>query len=86
VRESSLCEEYTATPKERVITVTDEEAYAASKRLAREEGLFMGISAGAAAFGALSAARELGKGKTVNVILPDTGERHFSREQHFNEY
>lgn len=43
-------------PKERVITVTDEEAYAASKRLAREEGLFMGISAGAAAFGALSAA------------------------------
>ena len=70
---------------DRVITVTDEEAYAASKRLAREEGLFVGISAGAAACGALRAARELGKGKTVVVIFPDTGERYFSTDQHFNE-
>ena len=70
---------------DRVITVTDEEAYAASKRLAREEGLFVGISAGAAACGALRAARELGQGKTVVVIFPDTGERYFSTDQHFNE-
>jgi cysteine synthase A len=70
---------------DRVITVTDEEAYAASKRLAREEGIFVGISAGAAACGALRTARELGKGKTVVVIFPDTGERYFSTDQHFNE-
>jgi cysteine synthase A len=70
---------------DRVITVTDEEAYAASKRLAREEGLFVGISAGAAACGALHTARELGKGKAVVVIFPDTGERYFSTDQHFNE-
>ena len=70
---------------DRVITVTDEEAYAASKRLAREEGIFAGISAGAAACGALRAARELGTGKTVVVIFPDTGERYFSTDQHFNE-
>ena len=71
---------------DRVITVTDEDAYAASKRLAREEGIFVGISAGAAACGALDVARDLGTGKQVVVIFPDTGERYFSTDQHFNEY
>jgi cysteine synthase A len=70
---------------DRVITVTDEDAYSISKRLAKEEGLFMGISAGAAASAALTIAQELGKGKTVVVILPDTGERYFSAQQHFKE-
>ncbi|MEE8382364.1 MAG: cysteine synthase A [Thermodesulfobacteriota bacterium] len=70
---------------DRVITVTDENAYFITKRLAKEEGLFMGISAGAAAYAALIIAQELGAGKTVVVILPDTGERYFSALQHFNE-
>jgi len=51
--------------------------------LAREEGLFVGISSGAAAFAALKTAKVLGKGKRVVVILPDTGERYFSLEQYF---
>ncbi|MBW2222502.1 MAG: cysteine synthase A [Deltaproteobacteria bacterium] len=70
---------------DRVITVTDEDAYSLSERLAREEGIFVGISAGAAASAALNIAQEMGKGKTVVVILPDTGERYFSTQQHFKE-
>ena len=66
-----------------VITVGDDEAFLLSKRLAREEGLFVGISAGAATFAALKVARELGVGKRVVVVLPDTGERYFSTEQYF---
>ena len=68
-----------------VITVTDQNAYSIAKRLAKEEGLFMGISAGAAAYAALTVAQELGEGKTVVVILPDTGERYYSALQHFKE-
>jgi cysteine synthase A len=70
---------------DRTITVTDEEAYEMSKKLAREEGLFVGISAGAAVFAALGVAKELGKGKTVVVIIPDSGERYYSTHQHFEE-
>jgi cysteine synthase A len=70
---------------DRVITVTDEEAYGLSKKLAKEEGLFVGISSGAAVCAALTVARELGTGKTVVVILPDTGERYYTTHQHFAE-
>lgn len=63
---------------DRVIPVTDEDAFATARRLAREEGLLVGISAGAATFAALQVARELGPGKRVLVILPDTGERYLS--------
>jgi len=68
---------------DRILTVSDEEAYEMSKRLVKEEGLFVGISAGAAAWGALKVAKELGKGKRVVVIFPDTGERYFSMDQYF---
>jgi cysteine synthase A len=68
---------------DRVEAVTDEDAYRTSKRIAREEGMLVGISAGAAVFVALKVAREMGKGKTVVVILPDTGERYFSMEPFF---
>ena len=61
-----------------IITVKDDEAKETAVRLAEKEGLLVGISSGAAAFAALKVARELGKGKTVVVIFPDTGERYLS--------
>ncbi len=66
-----------------VIQVSDEQAYELSKRLAKEEGLFVGISAGAACWAALKVAKELGSGKTVAVMFPDTGERYFSIQPYF---
>jgi len=67
-----------------VITVTDDEAYQTAKLLAKKEGLLVGISAGANVFAAQKVARELGPGKTVVTILPDTGERYISIEKYFN--
>jgi cysteine synthase A len=61
-----------------VIRVSNADAYAATRRLAMEAGLLVGISSGAALFAALQVARKLGKGKNVVVILPDTGERYLS--------
>jgi cysteine synthase A len=61
---------------DRVITVTDDDAYRTSKRLAKEEGMMVGISAGANAFAALQVARELGQNKNIVTILCDTGERY----------
>ncbi len=49
-----------------------------SRRLAREEGLMVGISAGTNVAAALQLAKKLGKGKTVVTVLPDTAERYFS--------
>jgi cysteine synthase A len=66
-----------------IVRVSDEEAFATSKRLAKEEGLLVGISSGAAAWAALKVARELGKGKTVVTVFPDRGDRYFSIEQYF---
>jgi cysteine synthase A len=68
---------------DQVITVPDDEAFRLSRKLAEEEGIFVGISSGAAAFAALKVAAELGKGKRVVTIFPDTGERYFSIEQFF---
>ncbi|TET46308.1 cysteine synthase A [Candidatus Aerophobetes bacterium] len=68
-----------------IITVSDDDAFHMAKRLAKEEGLFVGISSGAAMVAALKVAKKLGKGKVVVVILPDTGERYFSMEQYFEE-
>jgi len=67
-----------------IIKVSDEDAYNMAKRLCKEEGLFVGISSGAACYAALQVAKELGKGKRVVVVFPDTGERYFSVEQYFN--
>ncbi len=63
-----------------IITVTNEDAMETARRLAREEGLLVGISSGAAAFAALQVARRLGQGKRVVAIAPDTGERYLSTE------
>ena len=61
-----------------IYVVTDEEALETSRRLAREEGLMVGISAGTNVAAALQLAKKLGKGKTVVTVLPDTAERYFS--------
>ncbi len=66
-----------------IIKVEDDQAFNTSKHLAKKEGLFVGISAGAAIYAALEVAKKLGKGKRVVTILPDTGERYFSMEQYF---
>ena len=61
-----------------ICIITDEEAIAVSKRLAKEEGLLCGISSGTNVAAALRLARKLGKGKNVVTVLPDTGERYYS--------
>lgn len=66
-----------------IITVDDNAAFRTSLRLAREEGIFVGISSGAAVWAALEIAKELGKAKTLVTVLPDTGERYFSIQQYF---
>lgn len=62
-----------------IIRVTDEDALATARRLAREEGILAGISSGAALWGALQVAkRPDSEGKLIVVVLPDTGERYLS--------
>ena len=64
-----------------VIAVTDEDAYETARRLAREEGIFAGISSGAAMWAALRVGeREENRDKTLVVILPDTGERYLTTD------
>jgi cysteine synthase A len=58
--------------------VSDEDAFRTAGRLAREEGLFVGTSAGAACWAACQLAQELGPGKNVVAIAPDSGERYLS--------
>jgi len=65
---------------DRIITVTNEEAMQTARRLAVDEGLLLGISSGAAVFAALQVARELGDGRRVVTVAPDTGERYLSTE------
>ena len=61
-----------------ICIVKDEEALTTAKRLASEEGIMCGISSGTNVAAAIKLAKELGKGKTVVTVLPDTAERYFS--------
>ena len=65
---------------DRVVKVATKDAFETSRRLARQEGIFAGISSGAACFVALNVAKELGTGMTVVVLLPDLGERYLSTD------
>ncbi len=62
-----------------IITVTNEQAYETTRKLAKVEGLLVGISSGAAVYaGALLANKEENAGKNIVIILPDSGERYMS--------
>ncbi len=61
-----------------ILTVANEDALRTARRLAREEGIFAGISSGANVFAALKVARRLGAGKNVVTMICDTGERYLS--------
>ena len=63
---------------DRIVTAWEEDAFPLARRLAREEGLFVGMSTGAIAFVALQIARELGPGKRVALISPDSGARYLT--------
>ncbi|MEM6993741.1 MAG: pyridoxal-phosphate dependent enzyme [Myxococcota bacterium] len=66
-----------------VVSIKDEDAYRMKQRLAHEEGLLVGISAGANVFVATQLAKQLGPGKNVVTLLCDTGERYFSLDEFF---
>lgn len=69
---------YDAAVVDRIEQVDSPEAFEMTKRLLDEEGLFLGISSGAAIAAALRTAKRLGKGKTIVVISPDNGEKYIS--------
>ena len=70
---------YDAGAVDEIVAVADEEAFAASRLLTKHEGVLVGISSGAALHAALGlAARPEFEGKTIVVLLPDTGERYLS--------
>jgi cysteine synthase A len=69
---------YDASVVDEVFDVTFDQAVQMARRLAKEEGIFVGISSGAVAYAALQTAKNLDKGKRVVAVLPDTGERYLS--------
>jgi cysteine synthase A len=69
---------YDAKVVDRITDVQWDDAVNVARRLSKEEGIFVGISSGAVAWAALEIAKELGAGKRVVAVLPDTGERYLS--------
>jgi cysteine synthase len=65
---------------DRIIQISDDDAIKHARRLAREEGILAGVSSGAALAAAVMIAKELGPGKKVLFIAPDTGERYLSTD------
>lgn len=68
---------------DRVVRVPERAAWAMKERLAKEEGLLVGISSGANVEAAVAVARELGSGRSVYTLCCDTGERYFSLAEQF---
>ena len=66
------------TVYDEVIKVTNDDAADTTNRLAKEEGLLVGVSSGAACWAALTVAKRLGKGKRILTVFPDVGERYLT--------
>ncbi len=62
-----------------IVTVTDKQAYSTARRLAKEEGLLVGSSSGAAVYAALKVGRKMKKNDHLVVLLPDTGRNYLSK-------
>jgi len=77
MQESIVPKIYNSSAIDEKINVNDEDAFETTRKLALKEGLFVGMSSGAAMFGALRMAEQLKKG-TIVVILPDRGDRYLS--------
>jgi len=71
-------EVYNPDVVDEIIRVRDEDALRTARQLAQREGMLVGISSGAAAWAALQVASEMGVGKVIVALLPDTGERYLS--------
>jgi cysteine synthase B len=69
---------YNPSRVDALVSVNDENAFAQARRLCQEEGLFVGMSSGAAFWGAVEVARDLPAGSTVVTLLPDRGDRYLS--------
>ncbi|MBP9538835.1 MAG: pyridoxal-phosphate dependent enzyme, partial [Leptotrichiaceae bacterium] len=63
-----------------IIQISNEKSFEFGNRMSKEEGLFLGISSGAAIAAAYEVAKRLGKGKTVLTISPDGGEKYLSTD------
>jgi cysteine synthase B len=78
MKEAIVPEIYEPNRLDRIVSVNDREAFACANRLAVEEGLFVGMSSGAAVWAALQVAGDLSPDDTVVTLLPDRGDRYLS--------